>query len=75
MEDRGNQRQCWFVGMAIVKMSPIGIEKDKYGVKLKYPNRRCESCAKYPCFPEIKKCSSNFAAYGCVYYKDVGSDV
>lgn len=62
---------CWhwtFVTSS-VKMNPIKIEKDKYGVKLKYPERRCELCQKYPCFPEIKKCSSNFAAYGCLYYK------
>lgn len=44
--------------------------KDKYGVKLKYPNRKCEECKKYPCFDEISKCSSNFAAYGCFYYED-----
>lgn len=50
-------------------MNFIKIEKDKFGVKLKYPERQCKLCQKYPCFPEIKKCSSNFAAYGCLYYK------
>lgn len=44
--------------------------KDKYGIRLKFPKRNCKDCLRYPCFPEIKKCSSNFAAYGCVYYKD-----
>ena len=59
--------------MAISKVKPIIIDKDKYGVKLKYPNRNCKNCLKYPCFSGINKCSSNFAAYGCIYYK--GSDL
>lgn len=50
-------------------MSPIRIEKDKFGVKLKFPDRDCKQCLKYPCFLGIDKCSSNFAMYGCVYYK------
>lgn len=45
------------------------IGKDKYGVKLKFPTRKCKECSRYPCFPGIDKCSSNFAAYGCTYYK------
>lgn len=53
-------------------MNTLKVEKDKYGTKLKYPERKCESCLKYPCFPEIRKCSSNFAAYGCLYYKGPG---
>ena len=56
--------------MAIVKMNPVGIEKDKFGVKLKFPNRKCKQCQRYPCFPEIGKCASNFAVYGCTYYRD-----
>lgn len=54
--------------MAIIKINSI--DKDKFGVKLKFPNRKCKQCQKYPCFPEIDKCLSNFAAYGCTYYKD-----
>ena len=61
--------------MAIIKGRTVGKEKDKYGVKLKYPNRQCKNCSKYPCFPEIEKCSSNFAAYGCIYYTDNSSQV
>lgn len=57
--------------MAITKMNPIGIKKDKYGVKLKYPNRNCTLCCKYPCFKGMQKCVSNFASYGCKYYKEV----
>lgn len=56
--------------MAIIKMSSIKIDKDKFGVKLKFPDRDCKQCQRYPCFPEINKCISNFAAYGCTYYKD-----
>lgn len=51
-------------------MNPLKVKKDKYGVKLKFPNRSCQKCQKYPCFPEISKCSSDFAAYGCTYYKE-----
>ena len=52
--------------MAITKV----MEKDKFGIKLKFPDRTCKKCKKYPCFSEIKKCVSNFAAYGCIYYQD-----
>lgn len=43
---------------------------DQYGVKIKFPDRTCKNCKKYPCFAGIHKCVSNFAAYGCSYYKD-----
>lgn len=48
----------------------MNVIKDEYGVRLKYPNRDCKKCKKYPCFPEISKTSSNFAAYGCIYFKE-----
>lgn len=54
--------------MASTKVKSTDVEKDKYGVKLKFPNRDCKSCGKYPCFLGIEKCVSNFAAYGCTYY-------
>lgn len=47
------------------------IVRDKYGVKLKYPNRNCDTCQKYPCFEGIKKCRSNFAKNGCKYYLEL----
>ena len=47
--------------------------EDKFGVKLKFPNRECKSCRRYPCFRGIEKCSSNFAAYGCTYYRELNS--
>ena len=44
--------------------------KDKYGTKVKYPNRSCEECSKYPCFDGIKRCKSDFAKNGCKLYKN-----
>lgn len=41
------------------------INKDKYGVKIKYPDRSCKTCRRYPCFEGIKLCRSDFAKYGC----------
>lgn len=51
-------------------MNPLKIQKDKYGIKLKFPDRTCKSCKKYPCFEGITKCSSDFAKYGCIYYSN-----
>lgn len=45
------------------------MEQDKFGVRLKFPERSCNQCAKYPCFDGIKKCKSDFAKYGCIYFK------
>ena len=67
-----DNNKFWITSMAFIKVSSL--EKDKFGVKLKFPNRSCDSCKKYPCFSEIKKCSSNFAAYGCIYYEELGND-
>lgn len=49
-------------------MSIIKVVKDKFGVKLKYPERSCKNCKKYPCFSGITNCKSDFAKYGCIYY-------
>jgi len=46
------------------------MEQDKFGVKLKFPKRSCSMCNKYPCFDGIKKCKSDFAKYGCTYYRE-----
>lgn len=62
--------QCRSNPTVVAKMNPLKVKKDKYGVKLKFPDRSCQKCQKYPCFPEITKCSSDFAAYGCTYYKE-----
>lgn len=51
-------------------MNPIKAIKDKYGVKLKYPDRSCASCRKHPCFEGMEKCLSDFAKYGCVLYSE-----
>lgn len=66
MENWRNNSLCWANSMAFTK---INIEKDEYGVKLKFPNRTCKQCIRYPCFANIDKCASNFAAYGCIYYE------
>lgn len=44
--------------------------KDKYGVKLKYPDRTCIKCNKYPCFDGINKCKSDFAKVGCKFWQN-----
>lgn len=42
--------------------------KDKYGIKLKFPDRTCQECKRYPCFEGIERCISDFAKYGCIIY-------
>lgn len=49
-------------------MNTLKISKDEFGTKLKYPNRSCKDCKKYPCFEGINNCKSDFAKYGCVSY-------
>ena len=51
------------------------IDKDKDGVKYKYPARTCKECVKYPCFIGIEKKICDFAKYGCVDYKEKLNDV
>ena len=70
MENWGNYNQFWFIVTFINKMR---VEKDKFGVKLKFPDKECKSCKKYPCFQGMERCSSNFAAYGCIYYRELNS--
>lgn len=33
---------------------------------IKYSDRSCKKCKKYPCFKGIDKCKSDFAKYGCL---------
>ncbi len=51
-------------------MNLIKATKDKFGVKLKYPDRTCKGCGKYPCFTGITRCLSDFAKYGCNLYSE-----
>ena len=44
--------------------------RDKFGIKLKYPNRSCKECKKYPCFSGITNCKSDFAKYGCTLWSN-----
>ena len=53
-------------------MSFVRAVKDKYGVKLKYPERECKQCKNYPCFSGITECRSDFAKYGCNLYVENG---
>lgn len=46
--------------------------KDRDGVKYKYPERTCKDCSRYPCFGGIERSVCDFAKYGCVHYKDGG---
>lgn len=52
-------------------MNPIKVTKDRFGVKMKYPNRTCKNCKKYPCFNDMDKCKSDFAKYGCTNYSEM----
>lgn len=53
-----------------IQVINYGVVKDKFGVKLKFPTRSCKQCKRYPCFPEINKCSCDFAMYGCIDWVD-----
>ena len=46
------------------------VTRDKSGVVLKYPGRKCEDCKKYPCFAGMNRCLCNFAEYGCIEYEN-----
>ncbi len=45
------------------------IVKDKSGVKLKYPDRTCKECKKYPCIKNMDKLRCDMAKYGCNKYE------
>lgn len=46
------------------------IIKDEFGIQLKYPDRKCTECRKYPCMQGFEVFKCNMAAYGCRdYYK------
>jgi hypothetical protein len=43
---------------------------DKWGIKLKYPERTCKKCKNYPCFSGqdvVTRC--DYAKYGCILWK------
>lgn len=41
------------------------VHRDKDGIKLKYPERTCSQCKKYPCFDKMDILNFDFAKYGC----------
>lgn len=47
----------------------LSYDKDKDGVKYKFPERSCEDCTKYPCIKGMQKLDCNLAKYGCTDYK------
>lgn len=46
------------------------VVKDKWGVKLKFPERSCSECKRNPCFSGIENCKCDFAKYGCKLYSN-----
>lgn len=43
--------------------------RDAWGVVLKFPERTCKECLKYPCFVGIKNVKSDLAKFGCIYFR------
>lgn len=41
------------------------IIKDDFGIQLKYPDRDCKLCSRYPCMQNFQIFKCNFAKYGC----------
>lgn len=44
------------------------VAKDQWGTKIKYPERSCKECGRYPCFFGIENGKSDYAKYGCTIY-------
>lgn len=42
--------------------------KDRWGAILKFPERSCKECSKFPCLADLSKCKCDFAKYGCLDY-------
>lgn len=45
------------------------IVKDKWGITLKYPQRTCKQCIRFPCM-EMEHLRCDFAKYGCTDYSN-----
>ena len=43
--------------------------KDKDGVKIKYPERSCSQCIRYPCMENMDELKCDIAKYGCRDFK------
>lgn len=43
--------------------------KDKDGVKIKYPERSCSQCIRYPCMQNMDEFKCDIAKYGCRDFK------
>lgn len=47
----------------------MAVIKDTWNVKLPCPEHTCKECLKYPCFSGIENTKSDFAKYGCKYFR------
>lgn len=43
--------------------------KDRNGIKLKFSDRSCKQCKKYPCMQNFELFKCDFAKYGCKQFK------
>lgn len=48
----------------------MSIIKDEFGIQLKYPDRDCKLCRRYPCMQNFEIFKCNFASYGCRDYNN-----
>lgn len=46
------------------------IEKDQFGIVIKFPERECKDCLWYPCMSNFEIFKTPFAKYGCRDYKN-----
>lgn len=44
--------------------------RDDFNVILKFPDRTCKKCIRYPCFIGIENCCCDFSRYGCTQFKE-----
>lgn len=47
--------------------------RDKDNVKLKYPERTCKECKRYPCRNGLDNLRADLSKYGCSLYSDGSS--
>lgn len=55
--------------MSTRKKVAINFDRDKEGIKYKFPSRTCKECFLYPCFRGMETFSCDMAKYGCRDYK------
>ena len=55
--------------MSTRKKVIINFDRDKEGIKYKFPSRTGKECFLYPCFRGMETFSCDMAKYGCRDYK------